>query len=297
MSARATRRIVTDTVEGAGLPAPFKELILLALAQPGRILHEDTPSHFPAFIEACCIAAHGDVSLVPRTAASFELCIAASDVLDEIEDADESQLVKAVGVPRALNATTALLGLSHLALSAGSEVDANESTFLALNRSLAETIVSSTVGQDHDLMSSSSDKTSISVALEIARKKSGSLVAGACQLGCMLGTRDPEIMSLYHEFGVHLGTAHQLANDLHDAASPSKSDRAQSRNTVPLTFHDKPLELLTRTDVDDTMLHSGALHFTWVLIETERLRCEHIIDSLLLRGHEGASLRALLGSR
>ncbi len=297
MSAQTARQIVVDTVEGAGFPAPFQELIILALSQPGRILHLQSRSRFSEFIQACSAASGGWSDVAARTSAAFEMCIAASDVLDEIEDQDESPVVEVAGAARALNATTALLALSHLALCANSEAAPSPELVLNLDRALAETVIASTIGQDQDLSDRGRESTSTSSAVEIARRKSGSLVGGACLLGAMIGTSDPEIRTAYHEFGVHLGTALQLTNDLHDASSSSKSDQSSGARSVPLLFMRESEDMSSPPTSEAAMLESGALHFTWVLIETERVRCDRIIDFLKSRGQQVDYLIPLLGAR
>ncbi len=297
MSATTAQQLVLDAVEGAGFPAPFKELILLALSQPGRILDQSRPSRFLDVIKGCCAAAHGRADLVERVAAAFEMCIAASDILDEVEDGDDSIVCSRGGVSRALNASTALLALTFSALSGPDLIAQDKPLFLGLVQSLATSIATSTIGQDADLTSVSDGSMSTSTALEIARAKSGSLVSGAAVMGAMLGTSDPAILSLFGDFGVHLGTAYQLSNDMRDARSVAKSDVSGSKGTIPLVFQ-KSGERGLPHEVDESALRkSGALQFTWVLMETERNGCRRVIESLRARDQNVTSLERLVGDQ
>lgn len=296
MSATTARQIVLDAVEGAGYPAPFREVVLLALAQPGRILNDDRPSRFQDVISTCCMAAHGRPDLANRVIAAFELCITSSDILDEIEDGDESPVISHAGVARALNASTSLLALGYATLCAPTGNQRDDSTLLSSTHTLSTAIVQSTIGQDDDLSSGGTDASSTQQALEIARRKSGSLIAGACVMGASLGSVTPEALDLYYRFGLHLGTAYQLNNDLHDASSDRKTDLALARSTVPLAYYRSP-ETVEAPVARETLLRSGALHFTWVLLETERNRCDHIISQLSALGQDASILTPLLGNR
>ena len=122
----------------------------------------------------------------------------------------------------------------------------------------------------------------------------GALVAGACQLGASIGTDNTEILALYHAWGLHYGTAAQLSNDLHDAEdAEGKSDIAQQKGTVPLLFHQAtPPEAAEQPNPQA----SGALHFTWVILEIERQHCAAIADELAERGQDSQHLRTLLGT-
>jgi len=280
MSATTAQQVVLDAVEGAGFPAPFKELIILALSQPGRILDTDHPSLFHEIISACSLASGGHPNFAAVAGAAFELCIAASDILDEIEDGDESVVVTRGGMPRALNASTALLTLAYSVLSGAASTGDESALFLRLSRELSDTIVASTIGQDADLSTAGGNERSIELALDIARSKSGSLVSGASVMGAMLGTLDPDVIALYRQFGLHLGTAYQLNNDQRDARSSIKSDVSSEKGTVPLVFQRNGAVDSVDASDQSSLRSSGALQFTWVLMETERNACKRVIEAL-----------------
>ncbi len=280
MSATTAQQIVLNAVEGVGFPAPFKELILLALSQPGRILDNTHPSLFHDIITASCTSSRGRIELAPRVASAFEFCIAASDILDEIEDGDDSVVCSRGGMPRALNASTALLSLTFSTLSALDIDTPDKPLFLDMVQVLSTTIAASTVGQDADLSTSGTAEVSTSRALAIARAKSGTLIAGASQMGATLGTSDPVVLSLYRDFGRHLGTAYQLNNDMRDARSAMKSDVSGSKSTIPLVFQNTATNEASATTDESALRASGALHFTWVLMETELNACRRIVESL-----------------
>ncbi len=234
MSVRESRQIVIDTLKGASLPVPFETLLLIPLQQPGRLLNVDDPSRWTRLIEACCHSANGLVDLVPRVAAAFEVCIAALDVLDEVEDGDASALIDQVGDSRSINVSTSLLSLSHLILSATTEQTLVPTLESQLHRAMSSSIMAATVGQDMDLQSEEQLVTDVNVALQVARQKSGSLGAGACHMGALLGTQDDRILEVYRQFGHHFGTMSQIANDIHDQDTPDiKTDVSRNKPTLP----------------------------------------------------------------
>jgi geranylgeranyl pyrophosphate synthase len=296
MSSDDVKRIIQHSLEGAGIPAPFARLLEIPLRQPGRAYSDTEPSRWEAFIRACCDATGGDERLVATIAASFELCISALDVLDEIEDNDVSPLVEAVGTPRSINVSTALLTAAQslmLAIPAGNSTSNTSADFAgALNRA----VLAATAGQDRDLEPTAHGGDSLDRSLSIARDKSGSLVAGAAVLGAMTGTSDEAILARYSELGTHFGAMAQIANDIHDAVDPTqKSDARVMKPTLPILFASRAEADEGARLQNDQIVRSGALHFGWVVFETERRKCVEIIDELAQLGHLVEPLYAMLG--
>jgi competence protein ComQ len=214
-------------------------------------------------------------------------------VLDEVEDGDQSPLVEAVGTAQALNIATALIILPQALLADLTMIGIAPARAALLARTLAEAGLTATGGQHRDLLGERNTALSYNEAIEIARMKAGALIAGACKLGALVGTDDPELLARYHAWGLHYGTAAQLSNDLHDAEDgEDKSDIARQKGTLPLLYqrgaHDEP--------IPKDPHRSGALHFTWVILEMERQQCAAIADDLAARGQAAEHLRSLLGA-
>ena len=295
MSVRESRQIVIDTLKGASLPVPFETLLLIPLQQPGRLLNIDDPSRWTRLIEACCQSANGLVDLVPRVAAAFEVCIAALDVLDEVEDGDASALIDIAGVSRSINVSTSLLSLSHLILSAITEQTLVPTLESQLHHAMSASVMAATVGQDLDLQSEEHLVTDVNVALQVARQKSGSLGAGACHMGALLGTQDDRILEVYRQFGHHFGTMSQIANDIHDQDVPDiKTDVSRNKPTLPNIYRRNFETSESTKSGHDELEETGSLHFAWVVFETERLRCQEIIARLRNLGHDADHLQRLL---
>lgn len=281
--------------DGAGLPVPFVDLILQPLSQPGKIFGSSDPSMWTRLVDACCTAVSGNTAAAIRVAAAVEVLIAALDVLDEVEDGDQSSFIEKFGTPRALNASTALLFFSQKLLMQ-LPVDGIDPAMLPrFFNTVSSFGLAATAGQDQDLSTTASQSISLENALRICSGKSGSLAACACALGSLLGTIDEESTKLFAEFGGHFGTMLQLSNDLHDAHNDTaKSDLRQKKPTLPLVYFE-------RSNADDaTAVHSedisrtGALHFTWVVVELERTRCSRILEQVAQRGFNVVPLRSLV---
>jgi geranylgeranyl pyrophosphate synthase len=286
---------IQQAVESAPLSAFFRRDLHLPLRQPGKALADHPQPLWPALVLASCSATGGAASAGVLVAAAVEIFMAGLDVLDEIEDADHSPTVEAVGAAKALNVATALLLLGQNTLFALPSVGIAQDRLSDFVQTLVETGLGATDGQHHDLATAEALPITTDEDLAIARAKSGRLVGGACRLGAMVGTTDTALLDLYTEWGRHYGTAAQLANDLHDAGDHcGKSDARQHKGTLPLLYARGGPERAAPAD-SGKLESSGALHFTWVILEIERQNCLQIIERLAGRDQVIADLHTLLG--
>jgi geranylgeranyl pyrophosphate synthase len=294
--ARDASRIIHETINGAGLPAPFTNLLLVPLSQPGKILHDVDSAGWSNLVRATSIAVRASEKSSARILAAVEVNAAALDVLDEVEDGDSSPLVDQIGEAQALNVATALLFIAPMILE---PLGADRSLTVGPNQlgaTLARLGLSATSGQHLDLETTSCKASSLDDALMITRLKSGSLAACAVRLTAILGTNNNELLDLYEEFGRRYGTMVQLANDLHDAQRVGeKSDLALRKPTLPVTFFLRgsdtmPHDVLT----PEAVANSGALQFTWVVFERERQECRALLNSLAAQNQETSALRRLI---
>ena len=218
--------------------------------------------------------------------------IAALDVLDEVEDGDQSPLVEAAGAAQALNISTLLLMQAQATLLSLAEDTLTPERTLRCAQTLAEAGLAATGGQHRDLAGEHDTTLSYDDALRTAQLKAGVLVACACKLGALAATDDPALLALYYDWGMHYGTAAQLSNDLHDVADKEdKTDLERHKGTLPLLYD----RTAGAPETAQNPAASGALHFTWVILEIERQHCAEIADKLAAHGQAAESLRALLG--
>lgn len=282
-----------EAVERVPFPASSRHLVAIPLRQPGKVLGGAKRPTWPSAVLAACATAGGDLRVGSRVAATVEIFMAALDVLDEIEDGDHSPLVEAAGVAQALNISTLLLMLAQSMLAGLTDDGLTAERTLLCIKTLTEAGVAATGGQHRDLTAECNVAISYDDALLTAQLKAGVLVACACKLGALIATNDPELLALYYDWGMHYGTAAQLSNDLHDAENQEdKSDIARQKGTLPLLYERGSGAIAAAID----RATSGALHFTWVVLEVERQHCADIADKLAARGQDAENLRALLGT-
>lgn len=287
-------RYIEEAVGRIPLPASSRHFAALPLQQPGKAWSGAARPLWPATVLAACAATGGSTQIGEQVAAAVEIFMAGLDVLDEVEDGDHSPLVDAVGTAQALNIATALLLLAQTTLCHLTADGVTPMRAHLLAQTLAEAGLAATSGQHRDLLGEDSAAISYEDALETARLKAGALVAGACKLGALVGTDDSDILARYHAWGLHYGTAAQLSNDLHDADDAAgKSDIARQKGTIPLLYQ---RETVLATEPTENAQASGALHFTWVILELERQQCATIADELAARGQASEHLQMLLGA-
>jgi competence protein ComQ len=163
----------------------------------------------------CCTAAGGRWPEAVPAAAAVELFMVALDVLDDVEDAEETPLQAALGTARTLNVSTGLLFLARHALlgtvGAGAAMLLLEAGLHACN------------GQHTDLAPPSDEPLRLEDALAVAAGKAASLVAVACRLGSLCAGADIIIQERYARFGAAVGIRddHEILGSGHEHAHTS----------------------------------------------------------------------------
>jgi geranylgeranyl pyrophosphate synthase len=284
-------QIITEAVASGTLPPSLRALLLIPLQQRGKVLHPSGEYAFwPSLVLATSTAAGGDLALAVRVGAAVEIFMAALDVFDEVEDGDQAELIDAAGVPQATNVATSLLLIAQRTILALTDTALAPERVLLLASTLTTAGVEATGGQHSDLAAEGDRTISAADSYAIAQQKAGALAAGIATLGALLGTAEPEVLALYHAWGLHLGTLAQLQNDIRDAEAPAaKSDLARGKGTLPLIYARG-----TGTGETTTLAESGALHFAWVVREIERQACADVLARIAARGHAVAQLNTLL---
>lgn len=248
----------------ASLAPQLKGDVERALQEPGKLLSSSssTPSSstLPAgtwSLLTLLVAQHvrPDIPLtVPTSVAVVVECfLCALDLLDDIEDNDDTPIVRQLGPARVLNTSTALLALAHQALLSLQEQDVPFARILHLLTVLEETSLTATGGQHRDLLAEQQSVTSFTQqeCEAIAENKAGSLMRLACLLGALCAGAEPEHAQLFAEMGMQLGIAHQLDNDAHDLehelsqhsslavllpVEAKKTDLARGKKTLPVVL-------------------------------------------------------------
>jgi geranylgeranyl pyrophosphate synthase len=283
----------------ASCDAPaFRDLLIALLERPGRVLSSTDAPKWPAFVLDTCHALGGDAAAAVHVAAAVELVVAAIDVRDDAIDGDLDD-AGSEARDRAINASLALNAVGLRCLLTGNGVPIHR-----LPRVL-EIVSHGTVaccdGQDADLLLEASHDVTEEDAHDMTRRKSGSLVAMACQAGAAVATESSEILDLVARYGTYVGITAQLLNDI-AGVEPDRTGRGtdltRRKKTLPVAYAlQRARESREHSIIDwytmDTRVgrqgeerlanrfrELGAMHFTWVVADWHRREAWAVIDEL-----------------
>jgi geranylgeranyl diphosphate synthase type I len=194
-----------------------------------------------------------DPALACQVAIATECFVCALDLLDDVEDEDQTPVMLELGAARTLNVSTALLALAQRALLSCLQSGADPPLVLRLLDVMHEALLTATSGQHRDLLAERCEARDLTreECIEIAAAKAGAIMRLACLLGAICaGATDAECAE-FAEMGEILGIAHQLDNDAHDlyyllesaitsANTPVersvKTDLARGKKTLPVVL-------------------------------------------------------------
>ena len=250
-------------------PALYADVVR-AFQEEGKLLYQPPPgvinsrTRRPAGIWSLLtllVAQHISPDIDPIYASSVAVAVecfcAALDLLDDVEDEDQTAIVQELGAARLLNVTTVLLTLAQQALLSLSELGVDPANILRLLNTLQESALGITSGQHRDLLAEQRPALDITheECIDIAAVKAGALLRLACRLGAQCAGADPVLVEQFTEFGLLLGIAAQLDNDSHDLydllrdvipailpgdarATPGseKSDLVRGKKTLPIVL-------------------------------------------------------------
>jgi geranylgeranyl pyrophosphate synthase len=265
----AQQKILIERLEFflAILPPIIRTDVVLALEEEGKLLSRHRTStvlphtNLPAgswslltLLVAQYISPDIDVQWASSVAIAIECFICALDLLDDIEDNDQTLIVQALGEARVLNVSTVLLALAQSAILSLSQLNAPAERVFQLLQVLQEATIVATTGQHRDLLAEqrSVQELTYEECIEIAAGKAGSLMSLACQLGAICAGANEGMRKLFAEAGNLLGIAQQLDNDSHDlyhlvqdysstseiafASKSIKTDFVRNKKTLPVVL-------------------------------------------------------------
>jgi geranylgeranyl diphosphate synthase, type I len=140
-------------------------------------------------------------------------------VHDDIEDGDWERRHRPTawavfGTPLALNLGNGLASLSHLALLTLFDEGVSTDLIARLGSCFDRTALTVMEGQHLDLCFETQEQVTIPHYLEMITRKTAALMACAAEMGAMLGCSDEPTITALRQFGLHLGTAFQIRDDL-----------------------------------------------------------------------------------
>ncbi|MHB8597134.1 MAG: polyprenyl synthetase family protein [Ktedonobacteraceae bacterium] len=292
-----------DMSKSLALPAGSWALLPLLIAR-----------HVNAFIDDAVVSSIG---------VAIECFVCALDLLDDVEDEDQTSVVQKLGVARTLNVSTTLLMLAQQALLSLALQNISFDRVLLLLNTLTSSALHATAGQHRDLLAeqrSAKDMTD-EECIEIAAGKAGAIMRLACRVGVIVADAGETFCEQFSEMGELLGIAHQLDNDSHDlyyllqertstgdavgsemVAESVKSDLTRGKKTLPvvLAAHREHIlqENAAEADVDSeeykAALQEGIIT-TWGISLLYRERAHDCFQEIEAQKPVALPLRMLLG--
>ena len=308
------------------LPSPLKEDVQAALEQRGKLLcpssDGETPSR-PHGVWALLplliirdLRPNDDLHAAYNVALSVECLLCALDLLDDIEDEDQTTIVRQIGAARVLNVSTALLMLVQKTLFSLTDYDISSDCIIKLIALVQEATLVAAIGQHEDIVGEQQEITDYTTedCIRVARGKAGALLRLACTIGCVFVDANQHITQLFAELGEFLGIAHQFDNDSHDLHSilhseeqhPVKSDVAHHKKTLPLVLTAQirasqqsslDVPLLYDTELQKTLLKSfdEGIIAAWGISLLYRERAQNCLQQIEVQQPVSQELRLLLG--
>jgi len=191
----------------------------------------------------------GDYKKALPGAAALELGHNFSLVHDDIEDADRERRHRPTlwalwGIPAAINAGDALFALSRLALYRLLEGEEYEDRrVLELMKIYDETCLALCEGQYLDISFERRDDVTVEAYYEMIGKKTAALLGASVMAGAILAVDDTDVHEAYRQFGIDLGMAFQMADDVkgsfwssEDSGKPEAGDVRKRKKTLPVVW-------------------------------------------------------------
>jgi geranylgeranyl diphosphate synthase, type I len=191
-------------------------------------------------------AAGGDWRQALPAAAAVELIHNFSLVHDDIQDRSDTRrgrptVWKQWGIAQAINTGDALFVAAHQAASRLATRSVEPRAVLAVRDRLDHACLRLTQGQHLDLAFEQSPDVTQPAYLEMIAGKTAALLEAATAAGALVaGASEPQV-GRYAEFGLHLGLAFQILDDLLGiwgepaiTGKPSGDDLAQRKKTLPI---------------------------------------------------------------
>lgn len=260
-----------------------------------------------------------DLSFAGDVAVATECFACALDLLDDVEDEDQTLVVQELGVARVLNVSTTLLTLAQQAILSLSLQSIKPAQIVRLLDAMREATLVATSGQHRDLLAEKRRVGDLTreECIEIAAAKAGAIMRLACLLGAICASATKAQQSQIAEIGELLGIAHQLDNDAHDlyyllesigtsmdlsADKNVKTDLARGKKTLPVVL----AASMSRDLQDSSVLSDGEIQAhentlregivtTWGISLLYRERANDRLRAISSRESLAPELRLLLG--
>lgn len=201
----------------------------------------------PLLLLLTCSAAGGNWQAALPASAAVELVHNFSLIHDDIQDNSplrrgRTTLWKHWGIAQAINAGDAMFTLAHLALLRLNEHSPADIVIKAA-RTLQQACLNLTRGQYLDLDYETRNDITIDDYWPMVEAKTASLIATCTELGALISVTDEERCSEFRRFGLSLGLAFQVQDDLLGiwgdgilTGKSTESDLTSGKKSLPILF-------------------------------------------------------------
>ncbi|PKP28589.1 MAG: polyprenyl synthetase [Bacteroidetes bacterium HGW-Bacteroidetes-19] len=187
----------------------------------GYILESGGKRVRPKLVELAIEIFNGDMSKAIYPAASFEMLHNFTLIHDDIMDLAPLRRGKET-VYKKWNNNIAILSGDALATMALQQIlltPTDADTIVKMASLFGQTSLEICEGQQYDLDFESSDEVSIEKYIEMIRLKTAVMLAGCLKVGAILSHASSKDQDEIYNFGIHVGLAFQLKDDLFDVYS------------------------------------------------------------------------------
>lgn len=171
------------------------------------------------------------------------------------------------------NESSVLVGDFVFSRSFEMMVDVGEMRVMEILARASNTIAEGEVMQ---LLNCNDPDTTEDRYMTVIKSKTAKLFEAACQLGAVLAKQSQEIESACAGYGIHIGTAFQLKDDVLDyLSSPEETgknlgdDLAEGKPTLPLIYALKNSNGATAELIRDAIINGGRRHMDEVMAAIE----------------------------
>ncbi|MFC1564684.1 polyprenyl synthetase family protein [candidate division KSB1 bacterium] len=212
------------------------------LYNPMKYVLSATGKRFrPIMAVWACEAAGGELSDAFNASLAIEILHNFTLVHDDIMDDDDLRRGRET-VHKKWNENIAILaGDGLIALAYRYLLRSETPELKQLVRIFSEAIIRICEGQSLDKDLESMEGADLNDYFEMIERKTAILIAISAEIGCLIGNAEPKIRSAIKEFGMELGLAFQIQDDLLDIISEEEiigkdigSDLAQGKKTYPI---------------------------------------------------------------
>jgi geranylgeranyl diphosphate synthase, type I len=138
---------------------------------------------------------------------------------DDIEDGDTERrhrptLWKVWGIPQAINTGDGMFALARQTLWETLDHGVESTLVARLGTVFDRTVQTIAEGQYLDLSFETRQDVSVAMYVDMIRRKTAALMSGAAEMGARLGTRDQETIDRLRAFGLAIGIAFQVRDDI-----------------------------------------------------------------------------------